>query len=258
MAKCWAAVLGGCSSKVSREHIVSDALWSLPNINVVAFAWCKRAPRRIGKHNLTVKHLCAFHNSALSPTDAEAQKAWITLRNCARLAEERAQHPATPWSLQSFQIDGTLLERWFLKTWINIAAVKENRQLTWVGTNCVVASPPQDIVRAAFGLSQLIPPRGLYAAAALNEEIYSTERLDFAPLFDEPSGSIAGGVFTFCGHRFLMYVGHRPLMIRLELPKAKAPNWRSGSLNYRLRRLQWTVNERLSHYVDFKWLGIQI
>lgn len=44
---CWAAALGDCSDKISREHIISRALFS-QEVFVQGLAWCKSEPKKIG------------------------------------------------------------------------------------------------------------------------------------------------------------------------------------------------------------------
>jgi len=251
---CWAAPLGGCSSKVSREHVVSGSLWPAPVINVVGFPWCKDKPARIGTASFVAKHLCTHHNSQLSKTDAEAKRVSQILCECARLLQKRSRRPDRISPVRTYQADGLLFERWLLKTLVNTALVKERRETRWIDSHGTLGSPPLEIIRVAFGLQSFSPPKGLYGAAVLDEDVATgLQRLDFAPLFEEPSRSLLGGAFTFFGHRFVIYAGSKPLMARLELPNAKQANWKSSVLCYRLGRMNWELNNRLSHTLEFRW-----
>lgn len=226
---CWAAALGGCSSKLSREHIVSGGLWSAPVINVVGFPWCKDEPTRIGTASFVARHLCRHHNSRLSETDAEAKRVSEILSECASLLQKRSRRPDRISPVRRYQADGLLFERWLLKTLVNTALVKERRETKWIDSHGALGSPPYEIIRVAFGLQSFSPPKGLYGAATLDEDVATgLQRLDFAPLFEESSRFLIGGVFTFFGHRFVIYAGNKPLMRRLELPNAKLANWKSS------------------------------
>lgn len=48
MPGCWAEVLGGCSSKISREHAISrNQFGDVEKITVQGFPWCPQ-PKEIG------------------------------------------------------------------------------------------------------------------------------------------------------------------------------------------------------------------
>jgi hypothetical protein len=42
---CWAVSLGDCEGKISREHLVSQALFPDGNITVSGLHWCKDEPK---------------------------------------------------------------------------------------------------------------------------------------------------------------------------------------------------------------------
>src|SRR5665213_2855249 len=69
---CWAACLGNCSNKMSREHIVTKAMYLDNEITVSGMPWCADEPKTVGMAGLTAKILCVAHNSALSKVDEEA------------------------------------------------------------------------------------------------------------------------------------------------------------------------------------------
>ena len=45
---CWAASLGDCSKKMSREHTVSRSLFATDEVMVQGFPWCANEPKKIG------------------------------------------------------------------------------------------------------------------------------------------------------------------------------------------------------------------
>jgi len=72
---CWAKVLGGCSEKMSGEHLISkNQFGNGKKITVGGFPWCRGGTKEIGINSATSNVLCRTHNSALSPTDTAAGK----------------------------------------------------------------------------------------------------------------------------------------------------------------------------------------
>src|SRR5437899_5988102 len=121
MNECWAACLGDCSDKISREHIISASLFPADKITVQGLSWCKGEPKEIGLAALTRKILCTKHNSDLSEIDAAAGESMNTLREATRLMNLRVELRIKRPTIKRFHVAGVALERWFLKTFINIA-----------------------------------------------------------------------------------------------------------------------------------------
>jgi hypothetical protein len=119
---CWAKCLGNCSQKMSREHTISKGLFNDDEIMVQGFPWCLNAPKRIGLSNFVAKILCKAHNSKLSELDDAAKAAFAVFRESVRLnnVRQKLKRP-TIWNVKRLEIDGPRLERWFLKTLINLS-----------------------------------------------------------------------------------------------------------------------------------------
>src|SRR5215469_6528483 len=98
LPKCWAAELGSCSEKISREHLVSRALFAAPKVRVQGLPWCKGEPKEIGIESATGKILCKTHNSELSAIDQEAGALAKAARAHMRLSSERAQQGGVGWN----------------------------------------------------------------------------------------------------------------------------------------------------------------
>ena len=101
-----------CSRTISREHYISRGLISRPGLKVRGMPWQAEPVMATSADALTSKILCQRHNSALSPLDAHAQRAFLAL--------EAAQMHATKASLSrkrfSTLISGEALELWAMKT----------------------------------------------------------------------------------------------------------------------------------------------
>src|SRR6202034_2773995 len=104
-----------------REHVISKTLFLGSSVTVQGFSWCKDEAKDIGIASLTAKILCKPHNSALSPVDDSARKAFAELREMTRVKNLREAMKPHRWNVTKHFLDGVLIERWFLKTLINLA-----------------------------------------------------------------------------------------------------------------------------------------
>lgn len=249
MTHCWARVIGGCSAKISREHLVTEALWEGPTIRVVGLPWCKTEPKTIGLSGLTSKILCRAHNSQLSDVDAVGASAFKTLRAASQLGEVRRKLRPRHWKVRRFEIDGRRLERWFLKTLINLV-VSSAPAYCWALNRTPLDEPPEQLVRAVYGLEQLVKPVGLYAVGTVGEKIESGDVVEVSTLLRGPE-ELVGAVVGFLGFRFLIYADSRPLPDTLALPKGR--DWLTTDLLYHMDRFNHKVGRKLSHYVHYLW-----
>ena len=249
---CWAGSLGGCDTKLSREHLVSEAFWPGESITVVGFPWCKTEPKRVGPSSIVSKVLCRSHNSQLSPVDVGGANAFHALEAAEGLLHRRRQIVPANWMRVGFAADGPLLERWFLKTTINMLSVTENDVRWAIGDGST--SVPASLVRAAFGLEELSPPLGLYLAASVGDALRVIDGLSFMPIF-EAHDHFAASLFEFRGVRFILNLINSPLPAKLpEMPGAAAP-WSGARPNYHLNRINCNIGAARSHFVDFAWPG---
>ena len=141
---CWAACLGDCKGPLSKEHVISAGVFDEIMMEVEGIQAFGDESRVVSKASLTARMLCREHNSRLSPLDAEAARLSDAIKD-ARAGGIPATH----------LVNGALLERWILKTLVNLLASRwaEKGQLP----------PGPDIVAKVFGLSPVLAPSGLYA-----------------------------------------------------------------------------------------------
>lgn len=199
---CWAECLGQCSDKMSREHLVSASIFPQGKIRVQGFPWCIEEPKEIGISGLTAKLLCVRHNNALSPVDDGGRSAFEVFKEIRRLANVRNAMKPRRWNVVTHRIDGLMLERWFLKTLINICCDGE-----WpIGRASNVPGRPHDaLVRIAYGHEEFENRAGLYFLAKTGMRVESADTILFSPLVKEQH-HIEGGLFTFRGQGFLLYL----------------------------------------------------
>lgn len=142
--KCWAHSLGECD-KLSREHVVSQSIFAASCDCPTLVDGAHRVPSgHLSESSLTARVLCRRHNSALSPLDAEAGRLSEVL-----LASARGQEIGRP------ELNGSLVERWVLKTLINGLVAGWSDRRKW--------SPGPPIVRSVFGFESIPTGCGLYS-----------------------------------------------------------------------------------------------
>ena len=181
---CWASSLGACSAKISREHIISASQFGgAKAITLSGLPWCPK-PKTVGLASLVANNLCSKHNSDLSPVDAEAAK----FRDALGAFIEPHLIPV------AHHLDARLIERWLLKTTINIA---------------LQGKPPDidvtvDLVRAAFGVEPPPAGKGFFFVAELGDRIpFQGGQLRFETMIRKDTRKIALSFFSFHGSPLL-------------------------------------------------------
>jgi hypothetical protein len=234
---CWASALADCDQKITREHLVSQCLFESDEIVVQGFPWCLNEPKSIGLSNLVAKILCKRHNSATSELDSAALHGFNVFRESIRINNVRGQMKKQPlWNVKHFEIDGPSLERWFLKTLINLSFGGQ-----WVigpGSHAE-GTPSKELVEIAFGLRQFENGGGLYIAGRAGEQIDSMDRVNVTPMTE--ANNLMAGRFNFRGYTFL-----------LSLVSEKFDMLGDSYLLYRQSTLRCHVQGRLSHVISIR------
>jgi hypothetical protein len=254
MKTCWAAALGACSDKISREHLVTASIWDGPTVSVVGFPWCKDEPKDVGIASLTSKVLCTYHNSELSPLDQAAKEAFTALREATKLGNERFKQRPRRWKKRRFEVNGPLLERWFLKTAINMSRLYESAYV-WKCTDAPLYQVPLSLVRAAFGLEALEPPLGIYAAAHVGENVNFQDHVSVATV-TRYGKILEGFILGFRGMRILLWLSDLVLPNPLVLPDQT--QWPPSTISRHLAYFKFDHGRWVSHYIDFMWPGQRV
>ena len=206
----------------------------------------------IGLSSLTSKILCGHHNSSLTDLDMDGAKAFSSIRDATRLYNVRARHPHKRWSVHEYEIDGKLLERWFLKTTINLS-LTARPDLRWINSSFSNnIQPPADLVRCVFGLSEIADHCGLHGTSIVGQPLYSDDTVGFAPLI---SGSqfIVGALFEFRGHCFVLWLGDQPLPPTLAPLNISHPRWHDARVHHHLHEIKYAFHNRVSHRLIIRW-----
>jgi len=248
--KCWAKSLGNCATKLSREHLWSQGLFAEPELVVSGYPWCKGKTHVVGSAALTRKILCVTHNNALSPSDQAASAFFRDLNTAAELhVSRRSSSDPGQWNALQTMVNGPLLERWFLKTAVNLSLAGRS-DLRWHLNDEPLISVPRRLVEAAFGMTPLAKPMGLYAAVSIGVPQASTQEVSFAPTI-KAGRHIVGGTFAFRGLYYLLWLEDR------QVPDPPTPvlrrEWSNPQVVYHLEGMDYTVQGHDSHSITYCW-----
>jgi hypothetical protein len=248
--KCWAACLGNCSDKMSREHLITKAITLDNEVSVLGMPWCAHEFKKVGLASLTAKILCRFHNSALSEVDEEAVRFVEGLREAFRLLAVRYTLKPRRWSIKRFYVDGPKMERWFLKTLINVACYRGSP----IGPDSqTLGLPSKALVEIAFGRKAFEPNAGLYGIFDAPEKRPHTDGISILA-FNTRANHVLGAVFSFLGFRLMLYLDKNgPKQPFMEIGTA------TGALSeviepcYHPEGITYRAGKGTSHAVTFEW-----
>jgi hypothetical protein len=228
---CWAEPIGGCSKEWSREHIVSESTLAGPEITIRGFPFLQGKSRTLPKSQFKSNILCRKHNNELSPVDEAGTNAFDTLGDLARGKQPRRK-----------KIDGSLFERWLLKTLVNMEIMATQFE----------TMPPLELVERAFGKNRFPDGAGLFFMGKPGLFIPDESRLTYRrQTSDRPNADdIIGGVFTCHGFNFLLMLS---ASIDPTLPVQLANQ--EGVVIDTIRPMHHPhrFNLGASHFVAFSW-----
>jgi len=250
MRYCWAATHSACSGKISREHYVSSSVFEQQSIFVQGFHWCAENEKEVSVASITAKILCQSHNSALSPVDQAGAEA------------VRAFESTWPTEIRSMDttnakltIDGPLMERWLLKTAINVS-VNGGYHIGLGMTDSQVGQPSPYLLAVAFGELPFSHKMGLYTLFPGECQRMKAGSFSVYPL--RKNGSLGAFVFHVRGFDFLLnlFPGHAPPCLR-ELGINRDPGGRHYLLDcnpqYRIRSMVSRNDVGGRHEIFIKW-----
>lgn len=210
MDKCYANSLGNCCSKISGEHIVSKSILD-DIVQVSGFRKFKGESKAIGKNSLVTNVLCVHHNGSLSPYDDEiaAHKKHIELID-ARYELFRRSPQYVKKNAFIYKVNGSKIERWFLKTLINLC--KANQKEVIININ--------ELLPYLFGDKKFEYPYGLGMLTKPNLTVNSADVIEMSPILANMNGDdvLQGGVFRYRGFAYLLLLPPYPFVIEREKP----------------------------------------
>jgi len=249
MQSCWAAPLGDCSDKISREHIITNGVFIDDGVRVKGLSWCLDEFKTIGLASLVRNVLCTAHNSRLSEADNCAIAFRKAICDSIYLSEARKLQRPQVWKVERFPVNGYSLERWCVKTLITIAYGGQAH----IGRDASVPGEPTlALVETAFGLRQFEPPRaGLYWVGDVGEIRYDEGIV--VSTFVDRSNNLEGARFWFWGLNFLLVLNDGPVWPPFTFISQDGQQTMQPKTWYRPRGIHLSVHGHLSHILEFSW-----
>lgn len=249
MSSCWAETLRDCNGGISREHVVSKSLFKSSTVSVDGFPWCKGHTRTVGIESLTAKILCQKHNNDLSPLDKEASALFDAIREwCARENIRSNMSPLSRIARAPTVVNARLLERWFLKTLLNLSLSREYYIEIQGEEKGVV---PLDLVQICYGMRTFEGGAGMYGAAHAGMIVDSHDTLRFAPLLRDER--VLGGFFEFRGFRFFLSLMPDEQLTMSQLPGIDV-SWQQARLMYPIELIQSQISSLITvPIIRFNW-----
>ncbi len=240
-SNCWASILGDCGRGRSREHYISDGIIDDESVLVFGLPWCRDKPVTIGIKNAVAKILCGTHNSALSEFDAEAAKLKKFLINNVY---------APPRTGTTITLDGFLLEKWALKTFVNLGYIgglnlEQSKRL----------EPNEQIVRYLFRNEAIAEEVGLYfVSGKVNDENYRAGLTWDALINPKNPAEVFGMTFAFHGLRFVISIpqGHAEKKIA-RLGLVKGVDYSNAEIIYRPPNVSLRSGTGELREIDLQW-----
>lgn len=213
--KCWATTIGECS-KISKEHLISkstfrdDTDYKPGVIKGYGLPWNENELVEIPYAAISAKVLCTFHNNALSDLDAEAGEVAKTFLEVKSIFSQKSTRSSE--ERITFHHSGNLLERWFLKIFINFQSLYAKNTL-----------PPKELVEIVFDQRKYPEGVGLAVFGHTGGYHHSFDHdMKYIQVLNN-SNEIEFTIFEYFGISYLLPLTDQPMPKNLM------------SLNHRLR-----------------------
>lgn len=195
---CYAAPLYDCSSKLSREHYISQSLLQYLNrskdLRVRGLPWLGGKEKVLPPDALSSRMLCERHNAALSQLDAIA----------VRLFQAFDEEGAAGSGQQLLHLFcGHDLERWLLKV---LCGVSHSKNLS--ADKEVDLSIPKQWVEILFGYTEFPDGQGLYVCTTIGHRFEGPRGLQLRAIAGR--GRLTGIGLSVCGYEFILSMSGFP------------------------------------------------
>lgn len=175
--RCYAKSLRDCSSKISREHYISEGILDLfesDTLRAYGFSWLKDSDDNVFTRNaLAAKVLCERHNKALSELDSLAKKFFRFV-----LGKSGDQ-----WAMI---VPGYEIERWMLKAYCGLIS---SGNISYHGIELPRKDPNADFLNTLFYRKEIPSGRGLVFALQKNVQ-HQPGMISWKPLVHNTYGMV--------------------------------------------------------------------
>ena len=247
---CWASCLDNCNGVQSREHLVAQAIFQDKAVIVEGLPWCKGAPKTVGLAAVTGKILCQKHNNDFSRLDSAAGSLYDTMRQSLHLSAERKK--LMPWvtpKVERLKVDAGRLERWLLKTLINLVF---DQSLLIGPTGTEFGKVSRELCELCAGVRPFAGSSGMYVLYHQGMSLQMLDKLTFQPVLE--NDRVLGAFFVLHGIHMLMWMApDRPLPPLSGTSSFGKNVVREVSPSKRFERIKVTHGIWPSHCIDFDW-----
>jgi hypothetical protein len=159
------------------------------------------------------------------------------------------RNAASRWTIQRKTVEGIYLERWFLKSLLNMTVDGPHK----IGRDSPTAGRPSlRLVRAAFGQDVLHARAGLYGLGHAAQNLVIEDKLRIMTLLDVDD-VLVGAVFSTHGYRFAIYLEEDGLEAMPNIPPFPDEEPAQQQALYHLKALRFMVHNHVSHVLQLKW-----
>jgi len=188
--KCYASTTKDCSSKISREHYISNNLLKFFELNgkveIGGLAWMERETMlKVSRQTLASKILCERHNNALSPLDTTAGSFLKTIGAFDK--NFNVKQPTNEFKV----FCGEDIERWMLKTTLGMIAARQIR----TKTNVALPEINSVFIDILYGRSEFPEKAGMYFTPT--ETTHHIPSFSFLPKTHPQTGAVLAAELTF-------------------------------------------------------------
>jgi len=205
--------------------------------------WCPNEPVTVSVARLTANILCRQHNSLLSPVDDGGIDAYRAFQG--------AEHSAGTKPFAS-AVDGLLLERWLLKTAINLS-YRHGLKLGVGMWNSVPGIPSAYLLDVVFGNRSFSHSMGAYFLFPQEQFLYQKGQGIITPI--HKNGEIGGVYFHISGFDIFLplFPGAVPPKLGEMGITALPPHILSAVMAYRSPTIITLDIEKRPHETRFDW-----
>lgn len=206
----------------------------------------------ININGITSKILCTHHNNSLSEIDRIGTSAFKVINDAVKYNNLRNASGGEASFVHIHRIDGETLEKWLLKTLINISLSTS----TFIGRgNTCKNCPRKDLLDILYNGDNFKSKAGLYALVRQNMHVsFQKNTFGFTPFIDEET-YIEGGLFLIDGLSFVLCLEQDGIQDKfLNYETAYGDVIRTYQLNYRNSQIDiFDKNKKLSQQIKFIW-----
>jgi hypothetical protein len=218
---CWANVLDDCQGPLTGEHTPSVAAWPgvegkqnrrgrlRQPVDVKGTGRHAQPDQRRAVRRLTRPILCGFHNSATNVLDTTAGQLARAIDWFIEERENRLRTPHGNGDARTVEVDGRMVERWFLKSIINnefgcdLPIGDPNERAGW---------PTRQLVGMVFDRRPVRPPYGLFLVDVPGQRFtFGRHEFRFSSLVGPAGTHIVCGLLEFRGLTFGVNLTNSPL-----------------------------------------------